>query len=60
MSEKSKYLVVVVASEIYPIAVEANSKEEAHDLALQMYEGTGEDLQPAENFYYVEDVLEEN
>ena len=59
MSEKTKWLVTVIYTEIYPIAVEAETKEEAGRLAIARYEATA-DLEPAETFYYVEDILKEH
>lgn len=59
MSEKKKWLVTVIYTEIYPIAVEAETKEEAGKLAVAQYEAN-EDLEPTENFYYVEDILKEH
>ena len=56
---KKKRLVVVVQSDVFPIQVEADSKEEAEHLAIQMYEASA-DLKPTESYYYAEDVLEEN
>jgi len=56
---KQKWLVTIVQSEIYPMQIEADSPEEAQRLAVQTYEAIA-DLEPAESYYFVEDVLEEN
>jgi hypothetical protein len=56
---KQKWLVTIVQSEIYPMQVEADSPEEAQRLAVQTYEANA-DLEPAESYYFIEDVLEEN
>jgi hypothetical protein len=59
MSEKTNWLVTVIYTEIYPIAVEAESKEEAVRLARDTYE-SDDVLEPIETFYYVEDILKEH
>lgn len=59
MSKKQTWLVTIVQSEIYPMQVEADSPEEAQRLAVQTYEANT-DLEPAESYYFIEDVLEEN
>lgn len=58
MSGNKKWLVVMIRSEVYPIQVEAKSAKEAEHLAVVQYESTA-DLEPAEDYYYVEDILEE-
>jgi hypothetical protein len=58
-SMKQKWLVTIVQSEIYPMQVEADTPEEAQRLATQTYEANA-DLEPAESYYFIEDVLEEN
>jgi hypothetical protein len=50
--------VVIVRAEVYPITVDAKSAKEAEHLATVEYES--KNLDPADNYYYVEDVLEEN
>jgi hypothetical protein len=55
---KKKYLVVIVKSEIYPITVDALNLKEAEQLATVEYES--KNLDPADTYFYVEDVLEEN
>jgi len=39
--------------------IDADSREEAQRIAVQKYEATA-DLDPAESYYFIEDVLEEN
>ena len=56
--KKQKYLVVMIRAEVYPITVEASSQKEAEHLAVVEYESKR--LDPADNYYYVEDILEEN
>ena len=58
VSDKKKWLVVIVRAEVYPITVDAKSAKEAEHLATVEYES--KNLDPADNYYYVEDVLEEN
>lgn len=59
MSEKKKWLVVIIKAEVYPIQVEAKSAKEAEELAVSMYDA-GDDVESADTYFYVEDVLEEN
>ena len=59
MSSKQMWLVTIVQSEVYPMQIEAETAEEAQRLALQMYEADA-DLEPAEGYYFIEDVLKEN
>ena len=56
---KQTWLVTIVQSEIYPMQVEADTAEEAQRLATQAYEATA-DLEPAESYYFIEDILQEN
>jgi hypothetical protein len=56
---KKTWLVTIVQSEIYPMQVEADTPEEAQRLAVRTYEANA-DLEPAESYYFIEDVLEEN
>jgi hypothetical protein len=53
-----KWLVVMIRAEVYPITVEAKSAKEAEHFAIVEYES--KNLEPADNYYYVEDILEEN
>lgn len=59
MQQKQKWLVTIVQSQIYPMQIDADSREEAQRIAVQKYEATA-DLDPAESYYFIEDVLEEN
>ena len=56
--EMKKWLVVMIRAEVYPITVEAKSAKEAEHFAIVEYES--KNLEPADNYYYVEDILEEN
>lgn len=59
MGKKRMWLVTIVHTEVFPIQIEANTTEEAHKLAIQMYEGDS-DLEPVESYYFIKDVLKEN
>lgn len=59
MSEKKKWLAVIIKAEVYPITVEASTAKEAEELAVAMYDA-GDDVESADTYFYVEDVLEEN
>lgn len=56
---KQSWLVTIVQSEIYPMLIEADTADEAQHLAVQAYEATA-DLEPAESYYFIEDILKEN
>lgn len=58
MSEKTNWLVTVIYTEVHPIAVEAESKDEAVRLAIETFET--KEIKPIEAYIKVEDILQEN
>ena len=56
--EAKKWLVVMIRAEVYPITVMADSAKLAEHLATVEY--STKNLEPADSYFYVEDILEEN